>query len=405
MSWLQKLLPPKIKRDAGPGRKVVPEGLWVKCDGCEAVLYRSDLEKNLGVCPKCSRHSRIDARQRIEMLLDPEGRYEIGAEISPVDTLKFRDSRRYVERLEEARKDTDEADALVVMQGSVKSVSLVAAAFEFRFLGGSMGSVVGERFVRGLQVCVEQKLPFVCITASGGARMQANRGATFVLRNTAGRATCGVLVVDSDPELDGDGNHASIRHRRPHDVALDHDVVRSADEQQVLDVVAPQQDQLALPVQLVDVDDAEARLPAAAAAAVPAASSTNAAPAANAASATERTSPAWQTKISLCRARVQATYRSVGVKSGPKPLSPYATTMSASRPLNARAVVTSTPAPRRQSAASSSSYPVRSTGSSSKAARWSRRISPIARTGISSGCWSATGSGWSCRPSIAGGGG
>ena len=172
MSWLQKLLPPKIKRDVGAPKKVVPEGLWSKCDACEAVLYRTDLEKNLFVCPKCSHHDRLSARDRLDLLLDPEGRFEIGAEVQPVDTLKFRDSRRYVERLEEARKDTDEADALVVMQGSVKSVSLVAAAFEFRFLGGSMGSVVGERFVRGVQVCVEQKLPFVCITASGGARMQ-----------------------------------------------------------------------------------------------------------------------------------------------------------------------------------------------------------------------------------------
>ena len=172
MSWLQKLLPPKIKRDTGSPKKVVPEGLWSKCGACEAVLYRTDLEKNLFVCPKCSHHDRLSARDRLDVLLDPEGRFEIGAEVLPVDTLKFRDSRRYAERLDEARKETEEDDALVVMQGSVKAVPLVVAAFEFRFLGGSMGSVVGERFVRGVQVCVEQKLPFVCITASGGARMQ-----------------------------------------------------------------------------------------------------------------------------------------------------------------------------------------------------------------------------------------
>ncbi len=172
MSWLQKLLPPKIKRDGGSPKKVVPEGLWSKCDACEAVLYRTDLEKNLFVCPKCSYHDRLSARDRLDVLLDVEGRFEIGAEVLPVDTLKFRDSRRYAERLEEARKDTEENDALVVMQGSIKAIPLVAAVFEFRFLGGSMGSVVGERFVRGVQVCVEQKLPFVCITASGGARMQ-----------------------------------------------------------------------------------------------------------------------------------------------------------------------------------------------------------------------------------------
>ena len=172
MSWLQKLLPPKIKRDTGSPKKVVPEGLWSKCETCEAVLYRTDLEQNLFVCPKCSHHNRITARERLDCLLDAEGRYEIGYEIVPVDSLKFKDSRRYTERLEEARKDTAEDDALVVMQGSVKTIPLVAAAFEFKFLGGSMGSVVGERFVRGVHVCLEQKLPLVCFAASGGARMQ-----------------------------------------------------------------------------------------------------------------------------------------------------------------------------------------------------------------------------------------
>ena len=172
MSWLQKLLPPKIKRDSGGTKKAVPEGLWSKCESCESVLYRSDLEKNFYVCPKCSHHNRISARERLDYLLDREGRYEIGAEVLPVDTLKFKDSRRYTERLHEARNETSEEDALVVMQGSIKTLPVVAAAFEFGFLGGSMGSVVGERFVRGIQVCLEQRLPFVCITATGGARMQ-----------------------------------------------------------------------------------------------------------------------------------------------------------------------------------------------------------------------------------------
>ena len=172
MSWLQKLLPPKIKRDTGATKKAVPEGLWSKCESCEAVLYRSDLEKNFYVCPKCSHHNRISARERLDYLLDLEGRYEIGAEVLPVDTLKFKDSRRYTERLQEARSETSEEDALIVMQGSVKTLPLVAAAFEFGFLGGSMGSVVGERFVRGVHVCLEQRLPLVCITATGGARMQ-----------------------------------------------------------------------------------------------------------------------------------------------------------------------------------------------------------------------------------------
>jgi acetyl-CoA carboxylase carboxyl transferase subunit beta len=171
MSWLQKLLPPRIKREGAP-KKTVPEGLWSKCESCEAVLYRADLEQNLFVCPKCSHHNRISARERLNLVLDVEGRYEIGAEVVPVDTLKFKDSRRYTERLVEARKETFEEDALVVMQGSLKALPAVAAAFEFRFLGGSMGSVVGERFVRGVRVCLEQRLPFICFSATGGARMQ-----------------------------------------------------------------------------------------------------------------------------------------------------------------------------------------------------------------------------------------
>ena len=172
MSWLQKLLPPKIKRAEGAVRRQVPEGLWSKCPACDAVLYTTDLEKNADVCPKCAHHNRIGARARLDHFLDPEGRYEIGAEVTPVDTLKFRDSRRYPERIEEAEKESGETDALVVMQGAVKNIPLVAAAFEFDFMGGSMGSVVGERFVRGVHACLEQSLPFVCFTATGGARMQ-----------------------------------------------------------------------------------------------------------------------------------------------------------------------------------------------------------------------------------------
>jgi acetyl-CoA carboxylase carboxyl transferase subunit beta len=171
MSWLQKLLPPKIQRQTGP-RKQVPEGLWTKCPACNAVLYSTDLEKNLNVCPKCGEHQRIGARARLDSLLDPEGRYEIGSEVLPVDSLKFRDSKRYPERLEEGQTATGETDALVVMQGAIKSLGVVCAAFEFEFMGGSMGSVVGERFVRGVRVAVEQKLPYLCVTGSGGARMQ-----------------------------------------------------------------------------------------------------------------------------------------------------------------------------------------------------------------------------------------
>jgi acetyl-CoA carboxylase carboxyl transferase subunit beta len=188
MSWFKKLLPPKI-RTQNPAKKTVPEGLWSKCPSCDAVLYFTDLEKNLHVCPKCGYHNRLDARQRLDLLLDPEGRFEIGFEVVPVDSLKFKDNKRYVDRLEAARKDTGETDALVVVQGSVKAVPLIAAAFEFDFLGGSMGSVVGERFVRGVEACCDQHLPFVCISASGGARMQEGLLSLMQMAKTAAALT------------------------------------------------------------------------------------------------------------------------------------------------------------------------------------------------------------------------
>ena len=172
MSWLTKLLPPKIKREQGQRRSNLPEGLWSKCPSCEAVLYATDLENNLQVCPKCGHHNRLNSRQRLDLLLDTEGRFEIGAEVVPVDSLKFKDSKKYPDRLMEANEATGESDSLVVMQGAIKTMPVVAAAFEFEFMGGSMGSVLGERFVRGVQNAVEQKMPFICITASGGARMQ-----------------------------------------------------------------------------------------------------------------------------------------------------------------------------------------------------------------------------------------
>ena len=172
MSWFRKLLPPKIKTNTTQQKKAVPEGLWSKCASCEAVLYFTDLEKNLHVCPKCAFHNRLSARQRIDLFLDPDGRAELASEVVPLDPLKFKDSRKYSDRLEEAQRETGETDALVVMQGSVMNVPMVAAAFEFGFLGGSMGSVVGERFVRAVQVCCDESLPFICFTATGGARMQ-----------------------------------------------------------------------------------------------------------------------------------------------------------------------------------------------------------------------------------------
>jgi acetyl-CoA carboxylase carboxyl transferase subunit beta len=173
MSWIEKLLPPRINRAPVDGhRRSVPEGLWIKCPSCDATLYRTDLEANQSVCPKCSHHLRISARARLDGLLDAEGRFEIGQEVVPVDALKFRDSRKYPDRLQEAMEETGETDALVVMGGAVHTIPLVAAAFEFAFMGGSMGSVVGERFVRGVHAAIDQKTPFISISASGGARMQ-----------------------------------------------------------------------------------------------------------------------------------------------------------------------------------------------------------------------------------------
>ncbi len=209
MSWLQKLLPPRIKSAPGERRTPVPEGLWVKCPSCEAVLYRTDLENNLEVCPKCGYHSRVSARQRIDQLLDAEGRFEIGSEVVPTDSLKFKDTRKYPERLSAALEETGETDALIVMQGSVKNVSLVLAAFEFEFMGGSMGSVVGERFVRGVRVAYENRVPFVCVSASGGARMQEGVNSLFQMAKTAAvlqeltKARLPFVSVLTDPTMGG----------------------------------------------------------------------------------------------------------------------------------------------------------------------------------------------------------
>ncbi|MDD5403837.1 MAG: acetyl-CoA carboxylase, carboxyltransferase subunit beta [Sulfuricella sp.] len=210
MSWFQKLLPPKIKRKISSDiKKSVPEGLWSKCPTCESVLYRTDLEKNLEVCPKCGHHHRISARTRLHVFLDAEARREIGAEVLPVDSLKFKDSRRYVDRLADAQRDTCETDALVVMQGTVKGVPVVAAAFEFKFMGGSMGSVVGERFVRGINVCLAHNLPFICFAASGGARMQEGLLSLMQMAKTSAALTrlaearLPFISVLTDPTMGG----------------------------------------------------------------------------------------------------------------------------------------------------------------------------------------------------------
>ncbi len=209
MSWLNKLLPPKIKRDGAPRRSTLPEGLWSKCPACEAVLYSTDLENNLHVCPKCGHHNRLRARQRIECLLDAEGRFEIGAEVVPVDMLKFKDSKKYPERLMAANEDTGETDSLVVVQGAIKTLPVVLAVFEFDFMGGSMGSVLGERFVRGVQAAIEHHVPFICVSASGGARMQEGLFSLMQMAKTTAALTklseakLPYISVLTDPTMGG----------------------------------------------------------------------------------------------------------------------------------------------------------------------------------------------------------
>ncbi|WP_417580214.1 acetyl-CoA carboxylase, carboxyltransferase subunit beta [Nitrincola sp.] len=170
-SWLDKIVPSLVKRTERR-HSSVPEGLWEKCPKCDSVLYKPELDKNLNVCPKCDHHMRIGARRRLDIFLDPDNRVEIGAEVLPVDRLKFRDSKKYKDRLTAAEKDTGETDALVAMRGTLDGSPVVAVAFEFRFMGGSMGAVVGERFVRAAHLALEERIPLICFSASGGARMQ-----------------------------------------------------------------------------------------------------------------------------------------------------------------------------------------------------------------------------------------
>ncbi len=209
MSWLQKLLPPKINRTQGTSKKNVPEGLWSKCPSCDAVLYRSDLENNAEVCPKCGHHHRISSRRRLDLLLDGEGRFEIGADVHPLDPLKFKDTKRYADRLKATQSELGETDSLVVMQGSIKTIPAVVAAFEFKFMGGSMGSVMGERFSRAVKTCIEHKMPFVCVSASGGARMQEGLFSLMQMAKTSAvltqlsQAGLPYISVLTDPTMGG----------------------------------------------------------------------------------------------------------------------------------------------------------------------------------------------------------
>jgi acetyl-CoA carboxylase carboxyl transferase subunit beta len=198
MSWFKKILPSRIKTN-GSARRTVPEGIWTKCEACNAVLYRAELDRNLEVCPKCNHHMRISARIRLERFLDEENREEIAAEVKPVDILKFKDSKRYKDRLSQSQKQTGEDDALVVMSGKLKGLPVVACAFEFDFMGGSMGSVVGEKFVRAIEIAIEQNASLICFSMSGGARMQEALFSLMQMAKTA--AALAVLRKNNLPYI------------------------------------------------------------------------------------------------------------------------------------------------------------------------------------------------------------
>jgi acetyl-CoA carboxylase carboxyl transferase subunit beta len=208
MSWLKKLLPSKVRTETSQ-KKGVPEGLWVKCLGCSDVLYRSELEKNLSVCPKCNFHHRLSARERLAQFLDDLSDGEIAAELEPIDRLKFRDSKKYKDRIVQAQKSTGEKEALIVFKGTVENKPVVASAFEFGFMGGSMGATVGEKFVRGVHAALDLKCPYVCFTASGGARMQEGLFSLMQMAKTAAalsqfaEARLPFIVVLTDPTMGG----------------------------------------------------------------------------------------------------------------------------------------------------------------------------------------------------------
>jgi len=207
MSWFEKIVPSRIKTERRS--RSVPEGLWVKCPACDSVLYRAELERNLNVCPKCSHHMRIGARARLQALLDPQPLVEIGADVWPDDPLKFKDSKRYKDRLAQAQKSTGENDALVALAGQLRGLPVVACAFEFQFLGGSMGSVVGERFRRSVDYCLEHRCGLVCFSATGGARMQEALLSLFQMAKTSAalaqlaEAKLPFISVMTDPTTGG----------------------------------------------------------------------------------------------------------------------------------------------------------------------------------------------------------
>jgi acetyl-CoA carboxylase carboxyl transferase subunit beta len=188
MSWFQKLLPSKIRASASK-KKSIPEGLWTKCLSCNEVLFRAELERNLDVCPKCNYHNRISARVRLDQFLDKQVREEIGASIEPQDKLKFKDTKKYRDRLSSAQKETGEKDALIAMKGTLHSMPVVVAAFEFNFIGGSMGRVVGRRFILAVEAAISTRVPFICFATSGGARMQESLFSLMQMAKTSAALT------------------------------------------------------------------------------------------------------------------------------------------------------------------------------------------------------------------------
>ncbi|MCH9756040.1 MAG: acetyl-CoA carboxylase, carboxyltransferase subunit beta [Gammaproteobacteria bacterium] len=208
MSWLKKLLPSKVRTETAQ-KKGVPEGVWVKCKGCQALLYRAELKRNLSVCFKCNHHHRISARERLALFLDEENQLELAQQLEPIDRLKFRDSKKYKDRITQAQKATGEREAIIVVKGTLKDMPVVASAFEFGFMGGSMGATVGEKFVRGLNEASKLNCPYICFTASGGARMQEGLFSLMQMAKTSAalakfaKQQLPFIVVLTDPTMGG----------------------------------------------------------------------------------------------------------------------------------------------------------------------------------------------------------
>lgn len=208
MSWLKKLFPSKIRTQTSE-KKGVPEGLWLKCAGCNAVLYSSELEKNLSVCSICNHHHRLSARKRLYQFLDEQSAVEYFTDLEPIDRLKFRDSKKYKDRIYTAQRATGEKEAILVMKGTLLQQPVVASAFEFNFIGGSMGATVGEKFVRGMELAISERCPYFCFTASGGARMQEGLFSLMQMAKTAAavarfaKTKLPFIVVLTDPTLGG----------------------------------------------------------------------------------------------------------------------------------------------------------------------------------------------------------